>query len=90
MLKMVKNAPPQMDIAANFLINNIIWAGLSYRTKSSISAIAGMQVNKQLLVSYSYDFDLNALRPRSKGSHEFVLNYLFSFSGKKIITPRYF
>jgi type IX secretion system PorP/SprF family membrane protein len=90
MLKMVKNAPPQMDIAANFLINNIIWAGLSYRTKSSISSIVGMQVNKQLLVSYSYDFDLNALRPRSKGSHEFVLNYLFSFSGKKIITPRYF
>lgn len=90
MFKVVKNAPVQLDLTGNLLINNLIWAGLSYRTKSNFAIIGGLQVNKQLLVSYSYDYDFNLLRKRSLGSHEIVLNYLFSFSGKKIITPRYF
>lgn len=90
MFKIVKNAPAQMDLTGNLLINNLIWAGLSYRTKSAFALIGGLQVNKQLLVSYSYDYDFNKLRLRSLGSHEIAINYLFSFSGKKIITPRYF
>ncbi|MCC6370950.1 MAG: type IX secretion system membrane protein PorP/SprF [Bacteroidia bacterium] len=90
MMKVVKNAPAQMDLTANLLINNLIWAGLSYRTKSSISAIAGVQVNKQLLVSYSFDYTTNKIQSYSGGSHEIVINYLFSFTGKKIVTPRYF
>jgi type IX secretion system PorP/SprF family membrane protein len=90
MLKIVRNAPMQMDLTANLLIDNIIWAGLSYRTKSSMSAIVGLQVNKQLLVSYSFDYTVNKIQAYSLGSHEIVLNYLFSFTGKKVITPRYF
>lgn len=90
MIKMVKNAPAQIDLTANLLINNFLWAGLSYRSKSSMSAIVGWQANKQLLISYSYDYGVNKLQTYSLGSHEIVLNYLFSFTGKKIITPRYF
>lgn len=90
MMKIVKNAPAQLDLSANMLINNMFWAGLSYRTKSSLSAVLGLQVNKQLLVSYSFDYTLNKIQSYSGGSHEIVLNYLFSFTGKKIVTPRYF
>lgn len=90
MMKAVQNAPLQFDLGANLLIKDMIWAGLSYRSGSSMAAILGMQVNKQFLVSYSYDYGLNKIQKYSQGSHEIVLNYLFSFTGRKVITPRYF
>lgn len=90
MVKAVMNAPLQFDINANALIKDMIWAGLAYRNGSSASAIVGMQVNPQFLVSYSYDYTLNNIQKYSTGSHEIVLNYLFSYKGKKVVTPRYF
>lgn len=90
MMKAVQNAPAQIDIGANLLIRDFIWAGLNFRTGSSLSLLLGCQVNKQFLVSYSYDYGLNKIQKYSQGSHEIVLNYLFSFTGRKIVTPRYF
>ncbi len=90
MIKAVQNAPLQVDIGGNVLYKDLIWGGLQYRTGSSISMILGYQVNKQFLVCYSYDYGLNKIQRYSFGSHEIVLNYLFSFTGRKVITPRYF
>jgi type IX secretion system PorP/SprF family membrane protein len=90
MVKAVSNAPAQLDLTASAFINEMIWAGLGYRSNSSMSAILGLQVNKQLLVSYSYDYGLNKIQKYSLGSHEIALNYLFSFKGRQIVTPRYF
>lgn len=90
MMKAVKNAPIQFDLGANLLIKEFLWTGLSYRTGSAVSVILGWQINKQFLCSYSYDITVNQIQKYSSGSHEIVLNYLFSFSGKKITTPRYF
>jgi type IX secretion system PorP/SprF family membrane protein len=91
MMKAVQNAPVQFDIGGNLLIRDFIWAGLNYRSSSSISALLGCQVNKQFLVCYSYDYGLNKIQKYTNGgSHEIVLNYLFSFTNRQIITPRYF
>lgn len=90
MVQAVQNAPLIYNLNANFLIKEMIWAGASYRSGSSVSAIVGMQINPQFLVSYSYDYTLNSIQKYSQGSHEIVLNYLFSFKGKKVVTPRYF
>jgi type IX secretion system PorP/SprF family membrane protein len=90
MVKAVKNSPVQLDLGANALFNEMIWAGLGYRSNSSMSIILGVQANKQLLVSYSYDYGLNKIQKYSQGSHEIVINYLFSYKGRNIITPRYF
>lgn len=90
MVKMVANAPIQLDVNVNALIKNIVWAGLAYRTGSSASAILGVQVNPQFVVSYSYDYGLNAIQKYSQGSHEIALGYVFSYKQKTVITPRYF
>jgi type IX secretion system PorP/SprF family membrane protein len=90
MMQAVQNAPLVLNIGANLLIKDLVWAGLSYRSGSSLSVILGLQVNKQFLVCYSYDYGLNMIQQYSQGSHEIVLNYLFSFTGRKIVTPRYF
>jgi type IX secretion system PorP/SprF family membrane protein len=90
MIKAVQNAPVQIDLGANLLINNLVWAGLSYRSNSAACILLGVQLNKQFLFSYTFDYGLNSIQKYSQGSHEIVLNYLFSYKGKKIITPRYF
>jgi type IX secretion system PorP/SprF family membrane protein len=90
MFKAVTNAPMQMDLTATAFINQMIWAGLGYRTNSSMSAILGIQANKQLFVCYSYDYGINKIQKYSLGSHEIAVNYLFSFKGRQIATPRYF
>lgn len=90
MVKAVQNAPVQFDVNVNFLIKEKIWAGLSYRSGSAASAILGVQISPQFLVSYAYDYSLNSIQKYSQGSHEIVLNYLFSYKGKKVVTPRYF
>jgi len=90
MLKYVSGAPLQIDIGGNFLIKEMLWAGLSYRSGSSIALLLGYQVNSQFLVNYSYDYGVNQIQKYSQGSHEFVLSYLFAYKGKKVVTPRYF
>ena len=90
MIKAVKNAPAQLDLGANFLMQETIWAGLSYRSNSSLSLLLGYQASKQFLVCYSYDYGLNKIQNYSQGSHEIVVNYLFSFTSRKVVTPRYF
>ncbi len=90
MVKAVRGAPAQADLSAVAIINDMIWTGLSYRTNSSLALILGMQVNKQFFACYSYDYGLNKIQRYSQGTHEIVLNYLFSYKGRQIITPRYF
>lgn len=90
MVKLLQNAPMQVDLGANFLIKEQLWAGLSYRSSSAISLLLGAQINQQFLACYSYDYGTNKIQRHSLGSHEIVINYLFSFSGKKVATPRYF
>lgn len=90
MIKAVKNAPAQIDLGGTLLIKDLLWAGISYRSKSSISALLGVQATKQLFVCYSYDYGVNKIQQSSQGSHEIILNYLFSFTSKNVITPRYF
>jgi len=90
MIKLVQNAPLQYEANVNFLIRELVWAGISYRSGSSLAAILGVQASPQFLASYSFDYGLNAIQRYSQGSHEISLSYLFAYKGKKVVTPRYF
>ena len=90
MVKAVQNAPIQLDLNVNFLIQNKIWTGISYRSGSDISALIGIQVNPQFLINYSYDYSLTKVQKYSQGSHEITLGYLFNYKQSKVVTPRYF
>lgn len=91
LIKYVENAPVEFDINANFLIKELVWLGLSYRSFDSFDAILQVQLTKQLQLGYAYDFATTTdLRRVNAGSHEFMINYSFVFGKKKIISPRYF
>lgn len=88
--KVVANSPIEFDVNLNALIRQRLWLGVSYRSGADMSIIAGVQILPQLMISYSYDYTLTALRKFNSGSHEIALNYLFQFKGNKINNPRYF
>lgn len=90
MLKTVSGAPMEMDLSANALFNDFIWAGLSYRTGDAIAMLLGANVTRQLRIGYSYDYSLSALQDFNTGSHEIMLGYDFNYSKDKVVTPRYF
>lgn len=87
LIKSVENAPLQVDLNANALIKNVLWIGVSYRSMDSIDGLIGFQITPQMQFSYATDFTLTDL---DNQSHEVMLNYVFSFPTKKILTPRYF
>ncbi|MGL1889853.1 MAG: type IX secretion system membrane protein PorP/SprF [Reichenbachiella sp.] len=91
LFKWVQGAPFQMDLNLNFLINDLVWLGVSYRSFDSFDALIQLQITPNFQIGYSYDFytfsDLNKV---SNGSHEFMINYVFKGRNNKIVTPRYF
>ncbi|MCW3789854.1 type IX secretion system membrane protein PorP/SprF, partial [Plebeiibacterium sediminum] len=57
----------------------------------AVALIANVQLNKQLMVGYSYDFSVSNLATYNNGSHEIIISYDFDgFLKNKVISPRYF
>ena len=90
MMKVVKGAPAQLDLNANVLFNDMIWAGLGYRSGDAINMMLGAYINKQLRIGYSYDYTLSMLQDYNTGSHEIMLGYDLNYSKDKMVSPRYF
>ncbi|MDP4222849.1 MAG: type IX secretion system membrane protein PorP/SprF [Bacteroidota bacterium] len=67
------------DINAHFRIMDRFWIGASYRNSRAISGMFQFQVNNQLKLAYTYDFDFAKLRTFSSGSHEVMLRYEFRY-----------
>ncbi len=89
--KVVEGAPPSTDITGQFLYKNAYWLGASYRIGDAVALIANVQLNKQLMVGYSYDFSVSNLATYNNGSHEIIISYDFDgFLKNKVISPRYF
>ncbi|WP_289062361.1 type IX secretion system membrane protein PorP/SprF [uncultured Zobellia sp.] len=92
LVKMVKGAPLQVDLSANFLMNDKFSLGLAYRWDAALSALFGFQLNDQLMLGLAYDreiTDLGATR-FNDGSFEIFLRYEFLNRYKRVITPRFF
>jgi type IX secretion system PorP/SprF family membrane protein len=88
--KYVQGAPLQVDVSANFLINEKFVAGLAYRWSAAMSAMVGFQASDSWFIGYSYDFDTTALADYNSGSHEIFLRYELFNKYDKIISPRFF
>jgi type IX secretion system PorP/SprF family membrane protein len=88
--KFVKNAPPQLDLNASFLFNELLWLGASYRSEKAISLITEFNITPNIRLGYSYDIWLNELKAYNKGSHEIRLGFDFNVLKNRMLTPRYF
>ncbi|MFB2117669.1 type IX secretion system membrane protein PorP/SprF [Parapedobacter sp. 2B3] len=73
MLKFVQPAPVAYDINLKGQVADAFWAGLSWRRRDGIAAMAGFFISSTLNVAYAYDFINSDLRRHSLGSHEIIL-----------------
>lgn len=90
MTKYVQGAPLQVDVSANFMMNEKFVAGLAYRWSAAMSAMVGFQASDSWFIGYGYDFDTTALANYNSGSHEIFLRYELFNKYDKIISPRFF
>ena len=67
------------DLNAHFNYVNRFWVGASYRNGRSFGALFQFQVNNQLKIAYTYDFDTGDLGGYSNGSHEIMFRYEFRY-----------
>ena len=88
--KFVSGAPLQWDGSANFLINEKITLGASYRWNSSISGLVGFQISQSLFIGLAYDYDSTTIKDYSSGSYEAVIRFDVFNRLEKILTPRFF
>ena len=93
MIKHVKGAALSTDVTANFLFNEKLWLGASYRINDeqrAFGAIIDFQVSRQFRIGYAYEIPTGEIRPYTSGSHEILLMYEFRFLKNKQKSPRYF
>lgn len=99
----ISGAPVNTNLSTNFLFNDRLTLGASYRFGNAVSGLAGFQITSGTFIGYSYDYNTNPLGEFSSGSHEVILKfYLGKGDGtntndknlkgkpKQIDTPRFF
>jgi type IX secretion system PorP/SprF family membrane protein len=90
LVKYVKNAPLQVDLNASFLIHDLFWLGMTYRTENALVFMTEINLGQNLRLGYSYDVYLNELVHYNKGSHEIRLGFDLDLFKNRMLTPRYF
>ena len=88
--KLVQGAPLQVDLSANFLINNKLTLGAAYRWSAALSGMVGFQISDSWMIGYAYDRETTKLTNYNSGSHEIFLRYELFKKYDKVISPRFF
>lgn len=90
--KMVSGAPLQVDLSANFMLNEKFILGAGYRWGAAFSGMFGFNVYDNFLIGLAYDRDTTALGGAvfNDGSFEVILRYDFISSRGKLKSPRFF
>ncbi len=105
LINYIQGAPATVNVSANFLISDVVTAGVSYRADNAFSGLAGFQISSGTFLGYSYDYNTNPLGEFNSGSHEVILKFYLGKGGdsskgektksrkgkpKQIDTPRFF
>ena len=78
-IKYTPTLPISIDINSNFIYKDKIEAGLSYRYKSSITALFAVIIKEKFRIGYSYDSQL-ATYGSNLSSHELIIRYDFDLN----------
>lgn len=88
--KVTQGAPLQVDLSANFLINEKFVIGGAYRWSAAVSAMVGFQATDSWFIGYGYDLETTRLAHFNSGSHEIFLRYELFNKYDRIVSPRFF
>lgn len=88
--KLVSGSPLQVDISANFLINEKFTLGGAYRWDAAFSGMVGFQATEGLFLGMAYDRETTDLQQFNDGSWEFFIRFEIFNKPDRIYTPRFF
>ena len=92
LIKAVPGSPLQVDISANFWLQEKFTLGAAYRLDAAVSGLFGFQMGKNFMLGLAYDREVSSLGGTrfNDGSFEVFLRYEFIKAEKIDITPRFF
>ncbi|WP_378186187.1 type IX secretion system membrane protein PorP/SprF [Aquimarina sp. W85] len=90
MVKLTEGAPITIDVSSNFLIQEKVTVGVSYRFNDAVSGLAGFQISNTFYLGYAYDYSISDLSKYNSGSHEIILRYTLHDKKRKAKSPRFF
>lgn len=76
--------PSQLEAALVYHVNNVVWAGASYKQHMGSSAFAGFHFNKVFGIGYGYTFKMESGSDLNSPSHELQLTLLLGARRKDI------
>jgi type IX secretion system PorP/SprF family membrane protein len=90
MVKTAFDAPVSFDVSTNFLFNEKLEVGATYRKQDSFGAMVNYAITPGLRIGYAYDHIISDLKVSTQSSHEFMLLFDLNFSKKVSQSPRFF
>lgn len=73
LIKNASGAPMQIDLNAQYIYNEKLGLGLSYRTSNELIAMVNYQITPMFRLGYAYDYNMSKLSRYTTGSHEIML-----------------
>ncbi|WP_445453512.1 PorP/SprF family type IX secretion system membrane protein [Flavobacterium sp. 25HG05S-40] len=90
MIKSSVNAPTSVDLSTNFLIQDRLELGATYRLEDSFGAMVNFAITPNLRIGYAYDHIVSDLKVDTPASHEVMVLFDLNFPKKVSRSPRYF
>jgi len=87
LISSVTGAPTSIDLSLNFLFNNKLTTGFSYRHNNSVSGLIDFKLNESFSLGYAYDVTTSNVSYFSGGSHEILLRYYFTMVTSNVKQP---
>ncbi|WP_226789917.1 type IX secretion system membrane protein PorP/SprF [Flagellimonas hadalis] len=90
--KAVQGAPLQVDLSANFMMNEKFIGGVAYRWDAAFSGLFGFMLSDQLMLGLAYDREITELGAATfnDGSFEVIIRYDFIRNIGNLKSPRFF
>jgi type IX secretion system PorP/SprF family membrane protein len=82
LLKSTEQLFSTIDLSLKCIYRDDYWAGLSYRTASSLILFMGVKYNRYYL-GYAFDYIFNSIQSTTFGSHELLLAAKFGDTAKR-------
>lgn len=75
LLRISGNQALGIDLNCNLIFEDVVYAGVSYRSGDSMTLLTQLVLNENLRLGYAYDMITSDLNQYTNGSHEIMLNY---------------
>lgn len=78
-----ERAPVSFDLTANLIFDDIVFAGISYRSGAAIVFLTQLVLNENFRFGYAYDTESGSLNSFTAGTHEIFINYRIKIKNLK-------